>query len=103
MPSPFSSLASSFSAHRFEFLWRTFHQMRAVGIQRLQWPALLGLLIVLVAATFYTVRLSSFMLDVTKADASVFPARQFFRAHSCLSAYTETAWIVFMNASRACT
>ena len=27
-------------------LWRTFQQMRAVGFQRLQWPALLGLLIV---------------------------------------------------------
>ena len=31
------------------------------------------------------------MIDVTKADLSVFPARQFFRAHSCLSAYTEAA------------
>lgn len=72
-------------------LWRTFQQMRAVGLQRLQWPALVGLLIVLGAATFYTVRLSSFMIDVTRADLSVFPARQFFRAHSCLSAYTEAA------------
>ena len=72
-------------------LWRTFHQMRAVGFQRLQWPAVLGLLIVLGAATFYMVRLSGFMIDVSKADLSVFPARQFFRAHSCLSAYTEAA------------
>ncbi len=72
-------------------LWRTFQQMRAVGFQRLQWPALLGLLIVLGGATFYTVRLSGFMIDVARADLSVFPARQFFRAHSCLSAYTEAA------------
>jgi alpha-1,2-mannosyltransferase len=71
--------------------WRTAQQARAVGFERLHWPAVVAVLTVLGAATIYTARLSSFMLDETRADLSVLPNRAFFRAHSCLSSYTEAA------------
>ena len=72
-------------------LWRTARQARAIGYQRLYWPAVVCVLTVLGAATIYTVRLSTFMLDETRVDLSVLPNRAFFRAHSCLSSYTEAA------------
>jgi hypothetical protein len=72
-------------------VWRTAQQARAVGYQRLHWPAVIAVVSVLGAATVYTARLSYFMLDETRADLSVLPNRAFFRAHSCLSAYTEAA------------
>jgi hypothetical protein len=72
-------------------LWRTALQARAIGYQRLHWPAVIAVVTVLGAATIATVRLSHFMLDHTRADLSVLPNRAFFRAHSCLSAYTEAA------------
>ena len=72
-------------------LWRTAQQARAIGYQRLHWPAIVAVLTVLGAATIYTARLSTFMLDERRADLSVLPSRAFFRAHSCLSSYTEAA------------
>ncbi len=72
-------------------VWRTAQQARAVGYQRLHWPAVIAVVTVLGAATVYTARLSYFMLDETRADLSVLPNRAFFRAHSCLSSYTEAA------------
>jgi alpha-1,2-mannosyltransferase len=72
-------------------IWRTTQQARAVGYQRLYWPAIVAVLTVLGAATVYTARLSYFMLDETRTDLSVLPNRPFFRTHSCLSAYTEAA------------
>jgi len=72
-------------------VWRTAVQARAIGYQRLYWPAVVAVLTVLGAATIYTARLSSFMLDETRADLSVLPNRAFFRTHSCLSSYTEAA------------
>jgi len=72
-------------------LWRTALQARAIGYQRLYWPAVIAVVTVLGASTIATVRLSHFMLDHTRADLSVLPNRAFFRAHSCLSAYTEAA------------
>ena len=72
-------------------VWRTAQQARAIGYQRLHWPAVVAVLTVLGAATVYTARLSSFMLDETRVDLSVLPNRAFFRTHSCLSAYTEAA------------
>ncbi len=71
--------------------WRTAQQARAIGYQRLYWPAVIAVLTVLGASTIATVRLSHFMLDETRADLSVLPNRAFFRAHSCLSSYTEAA------------
>jgi hypothetical protein len=41
-----------------------------------------------------TARLGLFILDATKADASILPGRPFFRTHSCLSAYTEACRLV---------
>jgi len=72
-------------------VWRTAQQGRAIGYQRLYWPAVVAVLTVLGAATIYTARLSYFMLDETRADLSVLPNRAFFRNHSCLSSYTEAA------------
>ncbi len=72
-------------------LLRTARQARTIGYQRLRWPAVVTVLTVLGAATIYTARLSTFMLDETRVDLSVLPNRAFFRAHSCLSAYTEAA------------
>lgn len=72
-------------------LWRTVVQARAIGYQRLYWPAVVAVLTVLGAATIYNARLSTFMLDETRVDLSVLPNRAFFRAHSCLSSYTEAA------------
>ena len=72
-------------------LWRTARQARAIGYQRLHWPAIVAVLTVLGAAAIYTARLSVFMLDEGRADLSVLPNRAFFRAHSCLSSYTEAA------------
>ena len=72
-------------------VWRTAQQARAVGYQRLHWPAVIAVVTVLGAATVYTARLSYFMLDETRADLSVLPNRAFFRKHSCLSSYTEAA------------
>ena len=72
-------------------LWRTALQARAIGYQRLYWPAVIAVVTVLGASTIATVRLSHFMLDHTRADLSVLPNRAFFRAHSCLSSYTEAA------------
>ena len=66
-------------------LWRTVVQARAIGYQRLYWPAVVAVLTVLGAATIYNARLSTFMLDETRVDLSVLPNRAFFRAHSCLS------------------
>jgi hypothetical protein len=71
--------------------WRTAQQARAIGYQRLHWPAVIAVLTVLGGATIATVRLSHFMLDYTRADLSVLPNRPFFRAHSCLTSYTEAA------------
>jgi hypothetical protein len=72
-------------------VWRTAQQARAIGYQRLHWPAAVAVLAVLGAATIYTARLSHFMLDETRADLSVLPNRAFFRTHSCLSSYIEAA------------
>lgn len=72
-------------------LWRTALQARAIGYRRLYWPAVIALLTALGASTVGTVRLSHFMLDYTRADLSVLPNRAFFRAHSCLTSYTEAA------------
>ena len=72
-------------------LWRTALQARAIGYQRLYWPAVIAVVTLLGASTIATVRLSHFMLDHTRADLSVLPNRAFFRAHSCLSSYTEAA------------
>jgi alpha-1,2-mannosyltransferase len=72
-------------------LWRTVVQARAIGYQRLHWPAVVSVLVVLGAATIYNARLSTFMLDETRVDLSVLPKRAFFRTHSCLSSYTEAA------------
>ena len=83
-----SALVASIAA---VVVWRTAQQARAVGYQRLHWPAVIAVVTVLGAATVYTARLSYFMLDETRADLSVLPNRAFFRAHSCLSAYTEAA------------
>ena len=43
------------------------------------------------AAGAQNARLAVFMLDPSRADASVFPGRAFFRQHSCATAYTEAA------------
>ena len=43
------------------------------------------------AAVALSVNLSVFLFDPMRSDLSVFPGRGFFRAHSCLSAYTEAA------------
>ena len=72
-------------------LWRTAQQARAIGYQRLYWPAVVSVLVVLGAATILIARLSTFMLDETRVDLSVMPKRPFFRTHSCLSSYTEAA------------
>jgi alpha-1,2-mannosyltransferase len=88
---PWQVTAAFVSAAGIVVLWRLAQQVRAVDRRRLQWPAIVALLAVLGGATFYTVRLSGFMLDERRADWSVLPARPFFRAHSCLSAYTEAA------------
>ena len=88
---PWQVTAALVSAVGIVVLWRLAQQVRAVDRRRLQWPAIVAMLAVLGGATFYTVRLSGFMLDERRADWSVLPARPFFRAHSCLSAYTEAA------------
>jgi hypothetical protein len=54
-------------------------------------PITLLFILGLMIATCYTVRLSGFMLDATRADLSVFPRRKFFREHACLTSYTEAA------------
>lgn len=46
-------------------------------------------LIVSAAASVQNARLAVFMIDPSRADASVFPERSFFRQHSCATAYTE--------------
>jgi hypothetical protein len=88
---PWQISGAAVAATALVVLWRTLQQMRAVGFQRLQWPSLLAVLVILGAATFYSVRLSGFMNDDTRVDLSVMPDRAFFTAHSCLSAYTEAA------------
>ena len=80
-------------------LWRTVLQARAIGYQRLYWPAVIAVVTVLGASTVATVRLSHFMLDHTRADLSVLPNRAFFRAHSCLSSYTEAARLASTGAN----
>jgi hypothetical protein len=75
--------------------------LTAVGWRRLpesvSWPmpgrpVLLALWMVLVAAALTpNVRLAVFMHDAARADLSVLPARDFFRTHACLSAYTEAS------------
>ncbi|MET0212080.1 MAG: glycosyltransferase family 87 protein [Vicinamibacterales bacterium] len=88
---PWQVSAAIVSAVAAVVLARTVRQARSIGASRLHWPALLTMLVVLAAATFYTARLSLFMFDATRADLSVFPNRPFFRTHSCVSAYTEAA------------
>lgn len=88
---PWQISAAVVSAMALVVLGRTFKQARAVGASRLRWPAVVTVLALFAASTFYTVRLSAFMFDATLADFSVLPNRPFFRAHSCLTAYTEAA------------
>jgi alpha-1,2-mannosyltransferase len=64
---------------------------RAVGLTEFRPTVRLAVVLIAVAATVYTVRLGLFILDPSRADDSVLPSRPFFRAHSCLSSYTEAA------------
>ena len=61
----------------------------AVAIRR---PVLAALwLIVALAAAIQLVRLGVYMVDPHRPSASVLPANQFFREHSCLTSFTEAA------------
>ncbi len=75
---PWQVSAAIVSAVATVVLARTVRQARSIGASRLHWPAVLTVLVVLAAATFYTARLSLFMFDATRADLSVFPNRPFF-------------------------
>ena len=88
---PWQVSSAIVSAVALVVMSRTIRHARAIGARRLHWPALVAMLTVLGAATFYTARLSVFMFDATRVDLSVLPNRPFFRTHSCLSAYTEAA------------
>jgi hypothetical protein len=73
-----------------EAIWIAIRGGRFHGVRhRLGAPVLVGFLITLGIATYWHARLGVFMLDATRSDLSVLPARKFFREHTCLSAYTE--------------
>lgn len=70
--------------------WRRLpERMAAPMLGRPRWLAAWVVLVLL--ATLQTGRLSVFIHDAARTDCSVFPAREFFRTHICLSAYTEAA------------
>ena len=56
-------------------------------------------LIVSAVAGVQNARLAVFMIDPGRADASVFPDREFFRQHSCATAYTEAARLAATGAN----
>ncbi len=70
--------------------WRRLPEAFAAPMRGHRWLLALWVMLVLVAS-FHTVRLSVFMHDATRADLSVFPDRPFFCNHACLSAYTEAS------------
>ena len=73
-------------------LWRPTVRSTLVQLRlALGTPIALLFILGLTIASCYTVRLSGFMLDATRADLSVFPKRKFFREHACLTSYTEAA------------
>jgi len=62
-------------------------------------PWLVAWLIVSAIAGVQNARLAVFMIDPSRADASVFPDREFFRQHSCATAYTEASRLAATGAN----
>jgi len=71
--------------------WRRLPAAFAAPVDRYARPLFAAWLILAVVAGVQVGRLSVFMHDASRADCSVFPDREFFRNHACLSAYTEAS------------